>query len=88
MKPGDVLHLTRAAGPQFVRPVFVRLIKIRTEPCAYHGWTWLDGYRLDEKGNAVARRELYVLKEGVRVVSSHPITTTREAGGSAPRSKL
>lgn len=68
MKAGDVLHLTRAASPQFVRPIFLRLIKIRTDLHTYDGWTWLDGYQLDEKGEATARRELYVLKAGVRLV--------------------
>ncbi|SCG14991.1 hypothetical protein GA0070610_1216 [Micromonospora echinofusca] len=66
MKAGDVLHLTRAASPQFVRPIFFRLIKIRTELYTYDGWIWMDGYQLDEKGDAIARRELFVLKAGVR----------------------
>ncbi|MFG3698394.1 hypothetical protein ACGF5C_10840 [Micromonospora sp. NPDC047620] len=60
-----MLHLTRAAGPQFVRSIFFRLIKVRTDLHTYDGWTWLDGYQLDEKGDAVARRELYVFKAGV-----------------------
>ncbi|MEU6023645.1 hypothetical protein [Micromonospora sp. NPDC047134] len=60
MKAGDVLHLTRAASPQFVRPILFRLIKVRTELPTYDGWTWLDGYQLDNKGDAVARRELFV----------------------------
>ncbi|MFG1890562.1 hypothetical protein ACGFIR_22215 [Micromonospora sp. NPDC049051] len=68
MKAGDVLHLTRAASPQFVRPIFFRLIKVRTELHTYDGWTWLDGYQLDGKGDAVARRELYVFKAGARVL--------------------
>ncbi|WP_442791895.1 hypothetical protein [Micromonospora sp. NBC_01740] len=67
MKPGDVLHLTRAASPQFVRPIFFRLIKIRAELHTYDGWMWLDGYQLNPIGEAVARRELFVLKKGVRL---------------------
>ncbi|MEU7998598.1 hypothetical protein AB0B83_25160 [Micromonospora sp. NPDC049060] len=68
MKPGDVLHLTRAASPQFARPIFFRLIKVRKDLYTYDGWTWLDGYQLDEKGDASARREVYVLKAGIKLL--------------------
>lgn len=68
MRAGDVLHLTRAASPQFVRPILFRLIKVRAELRTYHGWVWLDGYQPNEKGDAVARREVYVFKAGVRVL--------------------
>ncbi|MEW2377563.1 hypothetical protein AB0883_15890 [Micromonospora sp. NPDC047812] len=82
MNPGDVLHLTRAASPQFVRPIFFRLIKVRADLHTYDGWTWLDGYQLDEKGDAVARRELYALKAGVRLEqissASQPRTARRQ----------
>lgn len=69
MKAGDVLHLTRAAGPQFIRPIFFRLIRINTQLETYCGWAWLDGYQLDGKGDALARRELYVLKAGAKPAS-------------------
>ncbi|MEU8262806.1 hypothetical protein AB0C02_19530 [Micromonospora sp. NPDC048999] len=68
MKTGDVLHLTRAASPQFTQSIFLRVIRTRTDFHTYDGWTWLDGYQLNQKGEAVARRELYVLKEGVQLV--------------------
>ncbi|MCX4473661.1 hypothetical protein OOK41_25730 [Micromonospora sp. NBC_01655] len=61
---GDVLHLTRAASPQFVKPIFVRVI--REMPLhTYYGWTWVEGYQLDAAGDAVAKRELFVLREGL-----------------------
>ncbi|MEU8159924.1 hypothetical protein ACIP95_03305 [Micromonospora parva] len=41
----------------------------------YDGWLWLDAYQLDPKGEAVARRELFVLRAGVR----------RQAPGEARR---
>ncbi|WP_207919673.1 hypothetical protein [Micromonospora sp. KC207] len=86
MKAGDVLHLTRAASVQFVRPVFFRLIKIRTDLHTYHGWVWLEGYELDGRGDAMARRELYVIEAGVRVL---PSTTPGRPGApgrpSAPK---
>ncbi|MFG1901991.1 hypothetical protein [Micromonospora carbonacea] len=72
MKAGDVLHLTRAASPQFVRPIFFRLIKVRTELHTYAGWIWLDGYQLDERDEAVARRELYVLQAAVKLLRTSP----------------
>ncbi|WP_405105778.1 hypothetical protein OG559_19680 [Micromonospora sp. NBC_01405] len=77
MRAGDVLHLTRAASPQFVRPIFFRLIKVRAELHTYYGWTWLDGYQLDDKGDAVARRELYVLEAGVRLMNLPPTPRPR-----------
>ncbi|GHJ14064.1 hypothetical protein TPA0908_20590 [Micromonospora sp. AKA38] len=70
MKAGDVLHLTRTASPQFVQPIVFRLIKIRTDLQTYDGWTWLDGYQLNQKGEAEARRELFVLKAGIRLLNA------------------
>ncbi|TYB98097.1 hypothetical protein FXF53_18400 [Micromonospora sp. WP24] len=72
MRAGDVLHLTRAASPQFARPIFFRLIKVHTELQTYDGWRWLDGYQLNSKGDAVNRRELYVFEAGIRVLHSAP----------------
>lgn len=72
MKTGDLLHLTRAASPQFVRPILFRLIKVRAEPDTYHGWVWMEGYQLDARGNAVVRRDLYVRKAGVRLLRCVP----------------
>jgi hypothetical protein len=74
VKAGDVLHLTRAASPQFARPIYLRLIRIRTDLDTYDGWIWLDGYQLDKKGDAVDRRELYVLTAGVRLLGPAPPT--------------
>ncbi|WP_346539027.1 hypothetical protein [Micromonospora sp. DPT] len=84
MKAGDVLHLTRAASPQCVRPIFFRLIKVRADLRTYDGWTWLDGYQPDEKVEAVARRELYVLEAGVRLLQlrSAPQPTAPQRVGS------
>ncbi|MEU1809449.1 hypothetical protein O7622_02045 [Micromonospora sp. WMMD1076] len=63
---GEVLRLTRAASPQFVVPVVVRVIRLcdfRSPPP--YGWEWIDAYQLNRSGDAVARRELFVLLEGV-----------------------
>ncbi|WP_405112677.1 hypothetical protein [Micromonospora sp. NBC_01405] len=66
LKAGDVLHITRACSVQFIRPIMFRLIKARTDLITYDGWVWLEGYELDAKGDAVARRELFLIKEGLR----------------------
>ncbi|MFV2111091.1 hypothetical protein ACFHW0_01965 [Micromonospora sp. LOL_025] len=79
MKAGDVLHLSRAASPQFVRPIFFRLIKIRSDLHTYGGWAWLDGYQLDKNGDAATRRELYVLMAGVRLLRSPSAPRPRAA---------
>ncbi|WBB57336.1 hypothetical protein O7601_05210 [Verrucosispora sp. WMMD573] len=65
MSPGQVLLLTRAASPQFVRPITVRVIRHRTDRTTYDGWTWIECYRLDARGDAVERRELFVMPAGL-----------------------
>ncbi|MDG4761988.1 hypothetical protein [Micromonospora sp. WMMD710] len=61
---GDVLHLTRAASVQFLRPIFVRVIRVLDWP-TYDGWLWIDGYELAANGDAVARRSLFVMPAGL-----------------------
>ncbi len=58
--------LTRAASVRFRRPITVRVIRERTERRTYHGWTWVDCYVLDARGDANARRELFVMPAGLR----------------------
>ncbi|MFF3856317.1 hypothetical protein [Micromonospora sp. NPDC002575] len=64
--PGDLLHVTRAASVQFVRPIFFRVIRVHDDWHTYHGWLWLDGYQVDSKGHAVDRRSIYVRPAGLR----------------------
>jgi len=33
----------------------------------YDHWVWLDGYQLDRKSDATARRTVFAQKEGVRI---------------------
>lgn len=72
MTAGDLVHLTRAASPQFVRPITVRIIRELTDRHTYHGWTWIEAYELGTDGNARAKRELFVLREGANLVSAGP----------------
>ncbi|TDB90142.1 hypothetical protein E1091_14330 [Micromonospora fluostatini] len=78
LKAGDLLHLTRAASVQFGTPIMFRLIRVLDEP-TYHGWRWLDGYQIDQHGDAIARRELFVHHAGVRTLSppSSPAPSAR-----------
>ncbi|MFY1681417.1 hypothetical protein ACN265_07810 [Micromonospora sp. WMMD730] len=60
LRAGVLVQVTRKASPQFVRPILFRLIRVRTEWITYDGWAWLDGYQIDARGDAVARRSIYV----------------------------
>lgn len=72
---GELVLLTRAASPQFVRPLTLRIIREITDRHPYAGWTWVDGYELNPTGDAVRRRELYVLRAGVhRLLVACPVT--------------
>nr|WP_306416120.1 hypothetical protein [Micromonospora okii] len=68
--PGDLLHVTRAASVQFVRPVLFRVIRVHDDWHTYHGWLWLDGYQMGANGDAVKRRSLYVRPAGLRWLNS------------------
>ncbi|WP_433345932.1 hypothetical protein [Micromonospora sp. CA-111912] len=70
--PGDVLHLTRAASPQFVKPITIRVIREMKNQHTYHGWTWIEAYELNAAGDAVAKRELFVLREGLHRLAAAP----------------
>ncbi|MDG4782980.1 hypothetical protein O7614_25270 [Micromonospora sp. WMMD961] len=67
MTAGDVIYLTTAASVRFLRPIFVRVIRELPERHTYHSWVWIEGYQLNAAGDAVARRELYVMRAGVRM---------------------
>ncbi|MFI7606928.1 hypothetical protein ACIBTV_17550 [Micromonospora sp. NPDC049366] len=70
-RSGDVLHVTRAASVQFLRPITFRVIRVLDWP-TYDGWLWLDGYELNAAGDAVNRRSIFVLREGLEQLTSAP----------------
>jgi hypothetical protein len=84
MRPrsGDVLHLTREASVQFAAPILFRVIRVHDWD-TYAGWVWLDGYQLDKRGDAVARRDVFVQVAGLRP-AAEPVATrphnTRNGG--------
>ncbi|WP_239098255.1 hypothetical protein [Micromonospora qiuiae] len=71
---------------QFRRPITVRVIRERTERHTYHGWTWVDCYVLDAKGDAIDRRELFVMPAGLRPVTD-PVTRRVRAPRNAARAE-
>ncbi|MFF3853005.1 hypothetical protein [Micromonospora sp. NPDC002575] len=64
-RSGDVLHVTRAASVQFLKPIMFRVIRVLDWP-TYDGWMWLEGYELNAAGDAVSRRSIYVQAAGLR----------------------
>ncbi|MET8280325.1 hypothetical protein [Micromonospora sp. NPDC005174] len=84
VRSGDLLHLTRAASPQFARPITVRVIRALTDRHTYHGWLWIDAYQLGPNGDAVARRELYLMPAGARRLASPPAAPPRPAAPRRP----
>ncbi|MFY1621737.1 hypothetical protein ACN261_20160 [Micromonospora sp. WMMD723] len=82
-RAGDLLLLTRAASVQFVRPVRFRVIRVLDWP-TYDGWVWLDGYRLDDRGDAVARRSVFVRPAGLVVAPRTAPTPVARSGPTPP----
>lgn len=68
-RSGDVLQVTRAASVQFVQPLLFRVIRVHDWP-TYDGWVWLDGYELNNTGEAVDRRSIFVQINGLRQIGS------------------
>ncbi|WP_422740780.1 hypothetical protein ACN263_21825 [Micromonospora sp. WMMD729] len=87
MKAGDLVHLTVAASVQFLRPIVVRVIRELPERHTYDGWVWIEGYQLNAASDAVARRELYVRRVGVRL-QALPVQPTRPAKSRRARVRV
>ncbi|NBE80997.1 hypothetical protein [Micromonospora rubida] len=80
-KAGDLVHVTSAASVQFVRPIMFRVIRVLNW-ITYDGWIWLDGYQLDAKGDAVARRSIFVQSAGLVILRR---TALAQSGRSSTR---
>lgn len=68
IEAGDILHVTREASCQCVRPMMFRVIRLH-DWSTWEGWVWLDGYKLNAAGDAVERRSIFVQRAGLRVAS-------------------
>jgi hypothetical protein len=64
--PGDVVVVGRSASVQFsgAHGFKFRVIQVDGRP-TYDGWVWLDGYQLNGRGQAVARRKIFVRRSGL-----------------------
>ncbi|MER7164751.1 hypothetical protein ABT336_01560 [Micromonospora sp. NPDC000207] len=86
--PGDVVRVGRAASVQFRRPLTFRVIRVIEEWLTYQGWVWLHGYALDRRGNAVAKRDLFVRPAGLELLhrpESRPVRRTDQLPVAQPR---
>ncbi|WP_413231983.1 hypothetical protein [Micromonospora rifamycinica] len=72
VRSGEVLHLSRAASVQFIRPITVRVIRVLTDWHTYDGWVWIDAYQLNDVGDAVRRRTLFLMPAGARRPAPQP----------------
>lgn len=64
-RSGDIVTLSRAASVQFAEPILFRVIRV-LDWTTYDGWIWLDGYQLNQAGDAVERRSVFVQISGLR----------------------
>lgn len=85
-KPGDVVYVNRQASVQFGgdRALVFRVIKVSDQP-TYYGWIWLTGYVLDEAGNALDRREIFVQHGGLQRAAPPPARVRPASPKPAPR---
>ncbi|MGC4895961.1 hypothetical protein [Micromonospora sp. DT31] len=65
IKAGTLLRLDHAASVQFCRPITIRVIREIEDRHPYDGWAWIEAYELNAKGDAVAKRELFVQIAGL-----------------------
>ncbi|MFI9638636.1 hypothetical protein ACIG87_01015 [Micromonospora sp. NPDC051925] len=86
-RSGDLLQVTRAASVQFVKPIMFRVIRVLDWP-TYDGWLWLDGYQLDARGDAVARRSIFVQPAGLVIARrTAPAPAVRPVPTRGPRGR-
>ncbi|MEU5550226.1 hypothetical protein ABZ738_10670 [Micromonospora sp. NPDC047793] len=76
VEPGVYL-LTREASPQFRTPIAVRVVREQADWHPPYGWTWIQCYQLDRYGDAVEKRQLFVMPAGLRRLVLAPSPHTR-----------
>ncbi|MEV0326610.1 hypothetical protein AB0H63_09170 [Micromonospora echinospora] len=80
LRAGDLVEVTQEASVQFVRFRVIRVL----DRVTYDGWVWLDGYQLNAKGDAVARRAIFVQPAGLRRPRSAPAPRRSARSATAP----
>ena len=66
-KPGDVVYVDKSASVQFAgaKGFNFRVVRVDDKP-TYEGWAWINGYVLNTKGDAVAKRDIFVRPDGLK----------------------
>jgi hypothetical protein len=84
-RSGEVVRVTAAASVQFANGngfVF-RVIRVH-DWTTYDGWAWLDGYQLDQRGDAVDRRSIFVQIAGLQrarvTLAPHKLGNSKTGG--------
>ncbi|GAB3818027.1 hypothetical protein [Micromonospora zhanjiangensis] len=84
--PGEVFRIDARASVQFSGDCALtfRVTAVPDMP-TYDGWIWLTGYVLDDQGQAIDRREIFVQRAGLhRLGPPRPTTTRRPAPAHTP----
>lgn len=83
-KAGDLVRVTGRASVQFAgtRALMFRVLAVDRKP-TYYQWAWITGYVLDQAGEAVERREIFVQPAGLVPVPS-PKATRPAVPGRRP----
>ncbi|WP_444947138.1 hypothetical protein [Micromonospora ureilytica] len=84
--PSDLLVIDGRASVQFAgdRALTFRVVSVCDRP-TYQGWVWLTGYVLNRRGNAIAKREIFVQLAGLRPSTVPAAPAGRGAGRSGAR---
>lgn len=84
-QPGAVYHLGPDCGVQWrIRPIYFRVIRVQPGP-TWEGCAFLEGYEVNDSGDAVARRVAYVILAGLVLVQA-PATAAPAARRPVNRS--
>lgn len=84
---GTVLRIGRAAGVQYGgdRTLTIRVVSVDPRP-TYEGSAWVTGYVLNRRGDATAKRELYIdVTAGVEVLSTPATRPAARPASGQPR---
>jgi hypothetical protein len=87
--PGEVIRIDGRASVQFGgdRALIFRVTTVPNLP-TYHGWIWLTGYALDNDGQAIERREIFVQRAGLRrLTPRRPASGVRAAPVRVPTAR-
>jgi len=83
-RAGDLFQVGPDASVQFSRPIFFRVIRVH-DWSTYNGWLWLDGYQVDNDGDAVERRSIFVQVAGLKPANmSRPLVRPMKRPCTSP----